>query len=460
MPYAKSKKNDIFVSYAHYDDTEGWVKNFGKLLENKLKRQLKILDHGREADVTVWTDASLPSSGALHNRLEQEITKSALLMVIMSEPYLVSEWCRKEGQMFIDCLKGNREMKIFIAEKEKTDRNLWPAYLKDKSGNALLSKAFYNETHTGKFKTIPMRDQSGDFNSEAGNLMEELCESICEELQVQNENPSIGHHGISKRIFLALCSSDESDAANYMQELQKRLGLLDKIEVLEPLIPREFENSLAERLANCDLFVQILDNQKGAFLSDRKTGFVGHQYEEALARHIPILQWKVPGLAPVTENHDPYHRFLAGLKPVGEEGGTLVGGQSLDAFLTVIKAALMVEKTPPDTGNIGSIRVEIRSLFEDRMEASKVGQVIIERSNVWNQRRRGEKIRIRPIVLYDGAKAEAHDQLAKLTKGTVIVYVRNSEWVDKHEDRVSGEANRIAESPNATPHQRMPNFWP
>lgn len=156
MPYSKLRKNDIFVSYAHYDDADGWVKHFGRLLENKLKRQLKILEHGREADVMVWTDASLPSNGALQKRLEQEIADSSLLMVIMSESYLVSEWCRKEGEMFIDSLKGNRELRIVIAEKEKTDRNDWPTYLKDESGSALLSEVFYEETHVGKYRTIPM----------------------------------------------------------------------------------------------------------------------------------------------------------------------------------------------------------------------------------------------------------------------------------------------------------------
>lgn len=458
MPYSKLRKNDIFVSYAHYDDAEGWVKHFGRLLENKLKRQLKILEHGRETDITVWTDASLPSSGALLKRLEQEIADSSLLMVIMSESYLVSEWCRKEGEMFIDSLKGNRELRIVIAEKEKTDRNDWPTYLKDESGSALISEVFYEETHVGKYRTIPMRNNTGEFNSEAGNLMEELCVSICEELQNQNSNRSIHRVGISKRIFIALCPSDEGDAVNYTQELRQRLGSLSNIEILPPLIPEEFENSLKERLANCDLVVQILDNQKGSFLSKRKTGFVGHQYEEAQGKHIPILQWKVPGVLSTAEPDSPYQQFLAGLKLLGEAGGTLVGGESLDEFFAAIQAALKVDKIAPNAVNIESIRVEIRSLREDRKEAGKVGQAIKERSMIWNQGRGGAKIRIRPIVLYDDAKAEDLDLLAKLSRGTVIVYAKNYKWVDENEQKVSSETNRIGRIAHCDPTPKDVDF--
>jgi hypothetical protein len=255
-----------------------------------------------------------------------------------------------------------------------------------------------------------------------------------------------------------LCPSDEGDAVNYTQELRQRLGRLSNIEILPPLIPEEFENSLKERLANCDLFVQILDNQKGSFLSKRKTGFVGHQYEEAQGKHIPILQWKVPGVLSTAEPDSPYQQFLAGLKLVGEAGGTLVGGESLDEFFAAIQAALKVDKIAPDAVNIESIRVEIRSLREDRKEAGKVGQAIKERSMIWNQGRGGAKIRIRPIVLYDDAKAEDLDLLAKLSRGTVIVYAKNYKWVDENEQKVSSETNRIGRIAHCDPTPKDVDF--
>lgn len=443
MPYAKSKKNDIFISYTHDDDIEGWVKHFARLLERKLNKQLKVLEHGQNADVKVFTDASLTPSGALRARLEDELMDSALLLVILSESYLVSEWCRKEGEIFIRHLKGHRELTLFIAEKDKTDRDTWPDYLKDDCDSALLSMIFYEEKDVGRYRPIPIIDRTGAFNSEAGYLMEDFCRPICDALQNQNKVLPIRTGGASKRVFLALCPLPQGEACNHMNTIRERLVQLNDVELVPPLDPQHFANSLAERLANCDLFVQILDDQKGYYLSDRESGFVGHQFEAARSQGVRILQWKVPGLARIKMQDDAYHRFLAELKPAGEPGGTLVAGESPDDLFVAIQAALTTEPIPANTGDIKSIRVEIRSLREDREEAVKVGMAIRERSFIWNKGKGGERIRIRPVVLYDGATAEEIDLLAKLSKGTVIVYAKNFQWVDYHEEKVSSEANRV-----------------
>lgn len=443
MAYCKSKKNDIFISYTHDDDIEGWVKHFARLLERKLNKQLKVLEHGKTADVKVFTDASLTPSGALQSMLEKELMDSALLLVILSESYLVSEWCRREGEMFLRHLKGNRELTLFIAEKDMTDRDRWPDYLRDESDSPLLSKIFYEETDVGRYRPIPILDRTGAFNSEAGYLMEDFCRPICDALQNLDKRPQPHLGGATLRVFLSLCSMPQGEACNHMNDMRERLVRLDGIEVLPPLDPQHFESSLAERLAKCDLFVQILDDQKGYYLSDRQTGFVGHQFEEARAKGIRILQWKVPGLSRIAAQDDAYQLFLSELKPVSEADGTLVRGESPEALLEAIRAALTAEAIPANAGDIKSIRVEIRSLREDREEAVKVGVAIRERSFVWNKGKGGERIRIRPVVLYDGASAEEIDLLSKLSKGTVIVYARNYQWVDYHEEKVSSEIDRV-----------------
>ena len=310
MAYSKSKKNDIFISYAHDDDIEGWVNHFAKLLRNMLNKQLRVLENGRTVNVAVWTDASLPPSGSLQNRLEQQILDSALLVVVMSESYLVSEWCREEGEMFIRQLNRRRELKIFIAEKEWTDRNSWPAYLKDDRGDPLLSKVFYEERDVGKFRSIPIKNNDGNFNSEASNAMNDFCEPICNALQHPHSNPPAINNSAVRRVFLALCSQPDGKASQYLDLLRNKLVQLDNLEVMPPLDSTHFQDSLAERLANCDLFVQILDEKKGYYLSDRQTGFVGHQYEDAKQKSIKILQWKVPGGDERVAKDDPYYRFF------------------------------------------------------------------------------------------------------------------------------------------------------
>ena len=55
MEYAELT-NDVFISYAHADNTEGWVGSFHERLLHKLRQ----LD--RKADFTIWRDYSASDS--------------------------------------------------------------------------------------------------------------------------------------------------------------------------------------------------------------------------------------------------------------------------------------------------------------------------------------------------------------------------------------------------------------
>ena len=51
MPYVPGFTNDIFISFSHIDDSDGWVESF----EDHLRNRLLQLD----APVTIWRDRKL-----------------------------------------------------------------------------------------------------------------------------------------------------------------------------------------------------------------------------------------------------------------------------------------------------------------------------------------------------------------------------------------------------------------
>ena len=58
MAYVHGFQNDVFISYAHADNTEGWVDNFEERLRNRLRQ------FDRKAGVTIWRDPKLAGAGA------------------------------------------------------------------------------------------------------------------------------------------------------------------------------------------------------------------------------------------------------------------------------------------------------------------------------------------------------------------------------------------------------------
>lgn len=90
MAYVPGYRADVFISYAHFDDKDGWVTQ----LKSKLAGRL-MYDLAGEAEV--WFDADRVRTG---DRVKQEIrdklSDTLLLLAVVSPSYLKSQFCREE----------------------------------------------------------------------------------------------------------------------------------------------------------------------------------------------------------------------------------------------------------------------------------------------------------------------------------------------------------------------------
>src|SRR4030095_3955461 len=87
-----SFNNDIFISYAHADNRDGWVDAFHTSLENRLG----VL--GVEA--RIWRDKKLSGADVFSDQILDQLKQSALLISILSPNAMRSNWCEKERQKF------------------------------------------------------------------------------------------------------------------------------------------------------------------------------------------------------------------------------------------------------------------------------------------------------------------------------------------------------------------------
>lgn len=92
MPYVPGFTNDIFISYSHADNLDGWVEKFQDHLHNRL---IQI-----GAPVTIWRDISVRGTDVFSDETFTQLQQSALLISIVSPSGIKSRWCEDERQAF------------------------------------------------------------------------------------------------------------------------------------------------------------------------------------------------------------------------------------------------------------------------------------------------------------------------------------------------------------------------
>ncbi|MBV9926751.1 MAG: TIR domain-containing protein [Acidobacteria bacterium] len=92
-------EDDIFISYAHIDNQplaeglEGWIAT----LHERLRIRLEQLTGER---VRLWRDPKLQGNDVFAETLIARLSKSALLVAVISPRYVKSEWCLRELSEF------------------------------------------------------------------------------------------------------------------------------------------------------------------------------------------------------------------------------------------------------------------------------------------------------------------------------------------------------------------------
>jgi len=89
----------IFISYAHFDNDEttgSWVSQFHELLEAYLRASL------RRIKPVIWRDKRLSDNEVFDNTIIEKLTDSAIMIAVVSDNYVASDWCIREANTFCD----------------------------------------------------------------------------------------------------------------------------------------------------------------------------------------------------------------------------------------------------------------------------------------------------------------------------------------------------------------------
>lgn len=139
--------HDIFVSYSH-GDPEGrgtsplkeWSRALIRHLEEEIRAPWPEFDRLR-----IFIDEKLDPTLALTAELRAQVQVAGLLIVIMTERWLNSAWCRDEIDWFRQQVaqRGGINGSVVVIRAFATETSAWPECLKDERGHGLIGISFH-----------------------------------------------------------------------------------------------------------------------------------------------------------------------------------------------------------------------------------------------------------------------------------------------------------------------------
>ncbi len=410
----------MFLSYAHVDDDPSkWVTFLGRFLSKELRKQLRIKEGtGEDVDIEIWKDHKLPRHGDLGERLADTIGAASTFLVVMSQSYLLSKWCMTEGVTFVESMQKNSNVRIFIVEKEPTDRDSWPDFLKGKDGNPLLSHIFFQESDIDEYETLPMNTPYGSIDPRADKLIRQLCKDYSNQLYDLKHlpPPAVEAEGTARRnVYFGFCLGKQANKQRKAAIALLNSGASDEIvggpgEDVRTI--EQIKESLTTDLVSCSLFVQILDHNEGQFVVNHELGLVGHQTDEARARQVPVLFWIAPDVEDEDFDEGPYKSFIDNLRSEGGHPELVTG--NLQALNAAIKAKLAeVPQSEANEKHNKTCFIAVRSDVNDSEMVARFNQQVMQLPS---------KYPIKIMRATEMMSAADIDDLMDYAKGIVIVW--------------------------------------
>ena len=318
MGYLRQYEHDIFVSYAHAEALNDWSK---RLVDEARKLVATGLGLRQAKDVDLWMDYKISGNAPLTRQLRDKVEKSGVLLVLMSEWYLESSWCRDELGWFFDAVRQKRaDRPVFVVRVRATDHSLWPDVFKDERGHPLVGYDFVRDAEDNSLglpKGYPSPENapdSKDFYMAVGKLAGDIAAQM-KALAQSEARPPAPTPGLREeqtrreRVFLAAAPAEDVD--DLRDELAGLLRANGCVVVPEnnPLDVDQVHEQASEWISNCDKFVQVLGSISGAWRHD-ETGFVMYQHELAKQNNKPIFVYRAPSLETSRVKKPEYREFL------------------------------------------------------------------------------------------------------------------------------------------------------
>jgi hypothetical protein len=460
-------ENDIMISYAWRDnqppplsESEGWVSNFQAVLEFYLKQYLR-------RQPTVWRDKNqMPCNKVFASELDEVVAKVALLLTVVSEPYLGSEWCARELENFIQHatkqggVTVDNDYRIFKVNKLPVDRNVIPEPLKPVTGFD-----FYEIDPETRFLE-PIDPSLGEeettrFRKKVSNVAESMARLLL----------AIDRKGLGKSLSASTSTGtsvsspptvvdDKPEIVVYLPHTSKELrGVRDDlvselqrrgcIIVPEHQIPwvdiDDFNKSFADDIAKASISIHLIGTRYGTILDGETRSVFELQNlyaaEESRKRGLRRLIWMPKDMGEMNEQQA---QFIAKLR---SDRNSLEGADLLEETVENLKSSVLDMLKPKPVAKVTTVDEAVVSdgslqlyLLYDVKDKDAVRELRRELKG----KTAGEKPLNVVVPAFDGEASELRELHRQKLKecDAVMIY-----WGSSNEAWVDSSLNEIRKAP-------------
>jgi hypothetical protein len=294
---------DVFVSYAHLDDTalgedqKGWVAKLHETLERRLEQLL-----GKPA--RIWRDPKLKGNDVFEDTLVDRVRHAAVLVSIVSPRYVRSEWATRELNEFFKAAEEQGGLQVH--DKSRIFKVLkTPVPLDEQSPQlrALLGYEFFRvDPDTHNFREFD--EQFGPeyrckFLMKLDDLAQDL-KGLLEFVEGPEMAAAPAEAGEPNAVFLAVTTLDLQDQRDAIRrDLQQHGYTVLPARALTPF-GADLDQALREDLARCAMSIHLVGSRYSFTPEGAIQSLIEIQNELAIERGqkggFTRLVWIPPGL--------------------------------------------------------------------------------------------------------------------------------------------------------------------
>ncbi|MEM7084902.1 MAG: toll/interleukin-1 receptor domain-containing protein [Bacteroidota bacterium] len=381
---------DIFISYAHKDNTtvaeekEGWVRRFYIDLKDKLIRST-----GRSDIAIWWDDKKLDGNTYFDQTITKGLNSTAIIICLHSPSYIQSEWCEKELDHF--CKQAEKDgIGVMVGDNSRVvhvlmynlDQDEWPSAFAGRTGLEFF------ETPDEELEGDPLSTSSDEFQNQMKGLRNVILKLIKGFKKIEKTQPAIEE---------IIPANDTSKVSIFVGDVPDSLGDRPK-RIIAELERKGFhvvsnipindanlhEKQVKDVLSKSQLSIHFLDQYPGRSIEgESHNWFRKKEIELALESEATQLIWSAAEVDFSSIEDETYRNFIQNL----EDG---VSAKKPYAFMRSIKGNIVKEvvghadqvKTEQEVAETssGPINVLLDNHSKDRDDAFELNNALGEHS--------------------------------------------------------------------------------
>jgi TIR domain len=311
---------DVFISYAHFDNSDAWVTQFFDQLHKDLTRKV-----ANQRNLSIAFDRSADRGfGVLSDDISKKVRGSAFFLFLLSQSSIQSDWCFEEFELF-HSTHADAGKRVLIIELDNllSNATFLKALTPHPRRTAILHKIIHYKRRYFWRQASPsaavdqlnlrtsaleylkemnelVRDLSTAINAAIGNEpppppeeMHELARDLSTKIHaaVGNEPPPLPEERV--RMVFAACPAELEPRRRRIVRALSSLPWLDVDTIdAQSIDASAFVRLAHQRIESCDLYLQVVGATEQPGADDIPLKLLETQIEHARSKGKKLMLWR------------------------------------------------------------------------------------------------------------------------------------------------------------------------